>query len=137
MTILGDGPRRKGLEHMVRELKLERRVIFKGWHQDPQEILRYADVCLLTSQREGSPNILVEAMHHGCQIVATNCPNGPSEILKNGKLGKLVGGYEPELISQAMLDIVENPIDIRLLENRSLDYTAVKSAREYLNSLGF
>ena len=137
LTILGDGPRRKGLEHMVRELKLERRVIFKGWHQDPQEILRYADVCLLTSQREGSPNILVEAMHHGCQIVATNCPNGPSEILKNGKLGKLVGGYEPELISQAMLDIVENPIDIRLLENRSLDYTAVKSAREYLNSLGF
>ena len=48
-----------------------------------------------------------------------------------------MGGYEPELISQAMLDIVENPIDIRLLENRSLDYTAVKSAREYLNSLGF
>ena len=137
LTILGDGPRRKSLEHMVRELKLESRVIFKGWHQDPQEILKYADVCLLTSQREGSPNILVEAMHHGCQIVATNCPNGPSEILKNGKLGKLVDSYEPELISQAMLDIVENPIDIRLLEDRSLDYTAVKSAKEYLNSLDF
>lgn len=137
LTILGDGPRRKSLEHMVRELKLESRVIFKGWHQDPQEILRCADVCLLTSQREGSPNILVEAMHHGCQIVATNCPNGPSEILKNGKLGKLVDSYEPELISQAMLDIVENPIDIRLLEDRSLDYTAVKSAKEYLNSLDF
>ena len=137
LTILGDGPRRKSLEHMVLELKLERRVIFEGWHQEPQEILKCADVCLLTSQREGSPNILVEAMHHGCQIVATNCPNGPSEILKNGRLGKLVNSYDPELISQAMVDIVENPIDTRLLENRSLDYTAVKSAREYLNSLGF
>ena len=136
LTILGDGPRRKSLEHMVRELQLERKVIFKGWYQNPQEILEYADVCLLTSQREGSPNILVEAMHHGCQIVSTNCPNGPSEILKNGKLGKLVDGYEPELISKAMVDIVENPIDTRLLENRSLDYTAVKSAREYLKSLG-
>ena len=136
LTILGDGPRRKRLERMVRELKLEQKVIFTGWHHKPLEILKCADVCLLTSQREGSPNILVEAMHYGCQVVATNCPNGPSEILKNGKLGKLVDGYEPELISQAMLDIVNNPIDLRLLEKRSLDYTAVKSTREYLDSLG-
>ena len=136
LTILGDGPRRKSLVRMVQELKLEKKVIFTGWHHDPREILKYADVCLLTSQREGSPNILVEAMHYGCQIVATNCPNGPSEILKNGKLGKLVDGYEPELISKAMLDIVQNPIDRSLLEKRSLDYTAVKSTREYLNSVG-
>ncbi len=136
LTIVGDGPRKKRLARLVRQLKLEHKVIFTGWHHNPLEILKCADICLLTSQREGSPNILVEAMHYGCQIVATNCPNGPSEILKNGKLGKLVNSYEPELISRAMLDIVENPIDLHLLEKRSLDYTAVKSAREYLNSLG-
>ena len=135
LTIVGSGPKRKKLERMVRRLKLQEKIKFIGWVDTSLQILRKADICLLTSAREGSPNILIEAMYCGCQIVATNCPNGPFEILKGGALGKLINEADAELISDAMIDIIKNPIDKDLLLSRSLDYTAFESANQYLDSL--
>ena len=135
LTIVGSGPKRKKLERMVRRLKLQEKISFIGWVDTSLKILKKADVCLLTSAREGSPNVLIEAMYCGCQIVATNCPNGPFEILKGGALGKLIDEADAELISDAMIDIIKNPMDKDLLLSRSLDYTAFESANQYLDSL--
>ena len=69
--------------------------------------LRYvkkADVFVLTSKFEGSPNVLVESQILKKYIISTNCPTGPSEILQNGKLGSLVKIGDYKSISKILIN---------------------------------
>ena len=54
------------------------------------------DLYLLTSDYEGMPNSLMEAMGAGLPCIATDCPTGPSELIEDGKSGFLVpvGDYK-------------------------------------------
>ncbi|MDE7029003.1 MAG: glycosyltransferase, partial [Lachnospiraceae bacterium] len=57
-------------------------VLFTGMQQNPFAFLRRADVYALTSQSEGFPNALIEAMACGLPCISANCKTGPAEILQ-------------------------------------------------------
>ena len=59
-------------------------------YKNPFKYIKQANIFLLTSKFEGSPNVLVEAQYLKKYIISTNCPTGPKEILNNGKYGSLV-----------------------------------------------
>ena len=67
-----------------------------NFKKNPFPIIKEADLFVLTSKYEGLPNVLLEAQTLKKFIISTNCPTGPSEILKNGKCGSLVkvGDYK-------------------------------------------
>lgn len=132
---VGDGPERQRLQAITKELEIEDRVIFAGFHHDPTVFYHTADVFALTSNYEGFGNVLVEAMSCGTSVVATDCPAGPAEILENGKYGRLVPVGDYESFAEALEETLIKPQDPVLLQRRALDFLPEKAADAYLELL--
>lgn len=81
LVIMGEGVRRDFLSKIIAEHGLNGRVLLPGFVANPFAVMRGAALFVLSSNAEGFPNALVEAMALGCPVIATNCPSGPSEIL--------------------------------------------------------
>ena len=81
LYIIGDGELRKNLELKIEHLKLKDKVILLGRQKNPYKYLAQADCFLFTSNYEGFPNVLLEALACGLPIISTDCQSGPREIL--------------------------------------------------------
>lgn len=81
LVIIGEGPERAALEQAAVAAGVADRVVMPGFVDNPYPLMRGAEVFVLSSNAEGFPNGLVEAMAVGAPVIATNCPSGPSEIL--------------------------------------------------------
>lgn len=90
LLILGDGPLREKLERQIVEMGLGDAVVLAGFTTDPWPYFAAADLFVLSSDTEGLPTVLIEALHADLPIVSTDCPNGPREILDHGAYGVLV-----------------------------------------------
>jgi len=110
LMIVGEGPLREELEHLVEELGIRHRVIMPGFFADPWPFYASADLFVLSSDYEGFGNVLVEAMAAGLKIVSTDCPEGPAEILDHGRFGRLVPCGEAEALARAIdKSLAESP----------------------------
>lgn len=73
LTILGEGEERAALSALVTHLGLEHRVSMPGHVGDVASVLRAADLFVLTSDYEGLPAVVLEAMATGCPVLSTDC----------------------------------------------------------------
>lgn len=71
LVIVGDGDERAKLELLCEELGLGEKVLFLGHRQDVGQLLQVADLCVISSHREGFPLVMVEALQSGCLVVST------------------------------------------------------------------
>jgi glycosyltransferase involved in cell wall biosynthesis len=71
VVFVGDGEEREALGAYARELKIDGRVIFAGYRRNAPAIMAAADVLAITSNQEGLPIVILEAMAVGCPIIAT------------------------------------------------------------------
>lgn len=81
LVILGDGPERAMLHACAEALGIAGRVHFLGFVANPYPIVARAEMFLSTSNAEGFPNALAEALALGVSSISTNCRSGPAEIL--------------------------------------------------------
>jgi glycosyltransferase involved in cell wall biosynthesis len=103
LLILGEGENRLGLEALIKQLGLEQDVELMGFVPNPYPYLAKASLFVLPSRWEGLPTVLVEALYLGADIVATDCPGGTREILKDGQLGRLVPVDDPLVLAEAVV----------------------------------
>ena len=89
LLILGEGKERKKLEKLIEENGLQNTISIHGFVSNPFPYIKNAAVFVLSSRTEGLPNSLIQAMALGTTVVATDCRNGPKEILESGKWGNL------------------------------------------------
>lgn len=99
----------KELKMRIRDLGLENRVFLRGWVKDIEKQYEEADVFVLSSDYEGCPNALMEAMAAGLPCISTDCPTGPSMLIESGKNGLLVPVGDVGALSRAMQYLIENP----------------------------
>jgi glycosyltransferase involved in cell wall biosynthesis len=118
--ILGEGPDRKNLEIQARKLGIEKSCHFLGF-QNPYPYLKAADIFAMTSDYEGLPVAVCEAMVLAKPIVST-AVTGPNELLENGKYGLLTRNNE-DAIEDGLQKMLQQPglreaFSKKLIENR-------------------
>jgi glycosyltransferase involved in cell wall biosynthesis len=139
LVVLGEGEERPKLELLARELGVDPDVHIAGHESNPYAYMARADVLALSSRHEGFGNVLVEAMACGCQVVSTDCPHGPGEILEGGRYGRLVPvGNEAAMATAIMetLDEIMPRVDSAQLPQRAAEFSLDRMVNRYLDVLG-
>ena len=106
--LVGDGPRRAGLERLAGEMGLGPNARFLGWRGDLPRVYADLDVVALSSRNEGSPVALIEAMAAGRPVAATRV-GGVPDVVVDGENGRLVPPDEPVALARAVVDLLSAP----------------------------
>ncbi len=101
LAIVGEGPERANLEAEIRKRKIETQVTLTGLQHDVRPYYALADVVVLPSHSEGSPNVLLEGMIHGRPIVATRV-GGVPEIAVHEETALLAPPRDPGALAAAI-----------------------------------
>lgn len=91
LYIWGEGAERKNLEDYIRKIGIEESIFLPGVTENVYEEIYNASIFVLSSDFEGMPNALIEAMALGVPCISTDCPcGGPGELIEDGKNGILI-----------------------------------------------
>ncbi len=112
LLIAGDGPEKEHLQNLARILGIESRVRLLGPvpHNELRQAYSAADVLILASDREGWPNVLLEAMACGTPAAATDAWGIP-EVVAEPAAGRLIPARDPEAIAKTVRDLLADPPD--------------------------
>ena len=108
--IVGDGPLRRVLEKLSRELRLETVVRFLGHRDDVYDLINLMDIFVLPSLHEGLPTALLEALAMGKRVVATRV-GGIPEVITHLGTGVLVNPRDPSHLAEACLTLLSDSVD--------------------------
>jgi glycosyltransferase involved in cell wall biosynthesis len=105
-------PQSRALDALIAEVGMGHSVIVAGFQQNPYPWIRGADALVLCSDREGLPNVLIEALICGTQVVSTDCTSGPREIMAGDLARFLVPVGDAHALAAALREAVANPVSI-------------------------
>lgn len=135
LIIVGDGPERVRLEAATKAHGLKERVIFTGQISDVQPFYAAADVFVLPSHSEGSPNVLLEAMAANLPIVAT-AVGGVPEIVENNESALLVPANDPDVLAAAIARVLtDQSVAERLTNNSAALIASQYTPEKYVRAL--
>lgn len=106
-VIIGDGPLRRDLEARARVLSVADHVSFMGLRSDVAALLRTLDLLAVPSRAEGTPLIIVEAMHAGVPVVATDAGGIPDQVT-DGVTGLLVPTGDADALAAAIVRLLDD-----------------------------
>src|SRR5262249_45156358 len=109
LWLAGEGPRKSALEARAQALGLGDRVRFLGARDDVADLMEAADLFALSSEREGLPMTVIEAMRAGRALVSTRV-GGTPEVSGEGETGTLVPIGGAGALARAMLDLLQDPV---------------------------
>jgi glycosyltransferase involved in cell wall biosynthesis len=136
LLIAGEGELRFKLERIIDEKGLNGRVALLGVRNDVAEILLASDIFVMSSDWEGNPLSVMEALSAGLPAIST-AVGGVPELIVSGKTGLLVPSGDPEALSDAMLMIGSNERLISEMGHAarlaSSTFSVKKMAERYLN----
>lgn len=111
LIIYGEGKLRKKLEDLIEQLQLKDRIYLPGVVDDLKEKIYKCSLFILSSNYEGMPNALMEAMAMGIPVISTDCPcGGPKSLIKNGKNGILIPVNDKEKLKIAILELLNDKV---------------------------
>ncbi|NTQ65431.1 glycosyltransferase family 4 protein [Enterococcus faecium] len=109
LEIYGEGNKRKELEQLVKKCGIEKKVKMPGYVKSLGETIKDASLFVLSSNYEGMPNSLMEAMALGIPCISTDCPvGGPRYLIKDNVNGCLVPVGDKERLANAILSLLSD-----------------------------
>lgn len=109
LIIYGEGPEREADQKLISDLGLNGKVLLPGATNDVPRAIYKAGIYVLSSDFEGMPNALIEAMALGLPCISTDCPcGGPRNLIKNGENGILVPVDDVKSLSNQLLKLIED-----------------------------
>jgi glycosyltransferase involved in cell wall biosynthesis len=135
LYIIGIGKELEALEGLSQKLEVKNQVSFLGFKENPFAYIAKCDLFVLSSKYEGFGNVIVEALATGVNVVSTNCPSGPAEILNDGEFGYLCAVGDPLALCQTMIRALQHKKPAQLLINRAKDFSIERTAKEYMDTV--
>lgn len=132
LIILGEGDLRPDLENLIKDLNISHKVFLPGFVNDPSKWLLSADLFVLSSNWEGLPTVLIEALDCGLPVVSTDTPTGPSEILQGGRWGTLVEPNDAKALTNAIEQNLNKIHDRNALMSRAEEFSVESISTKYL-----
>ena len=135
LHLVGDGLLAEQHKQLVKMMGISDKVIFEGLRKDMENVYANADLVVLSSEYEGMPNCLIEAIACGIPVVSYDCPIGPAEIIAEGENGYLVPFMDKEQLADKILLALENNWDKDTIKHTADKFKASQIAEQYLNVL--
>ena len=136
LVIIGKGKQEAELYALAKSLGVRQDVDLPGFQPNPYDFMAHAALFVHTSLLEGLGFVIIEALATGTPVVATDCPSGPREILRDGKYGFLVPVQDPEKLAEAMLATLESPHPAEFLKEAARHYEIEVSTSAHLAAMG-
>ena len=119
LYIYGEGNLHDRLKECIEKFGLSNNVFLCGRTEDTLNALLKSDLFILSSNYEGLPNSLLEAMAVGLPCISTNCPTGPSSVIKNNFNGWLTPVNDKKEMASSIIKVMnKNELE---LENISVN----------------
>ena len=140
-VVVGDGPLKSEVLQQAISLGIADHVVFEGFQADVRPFLQTADAFILTSEREGMPLSILEAMACGLPCIVTDV-GGNSEVVVDGSSGLVVPSESPEKAADAIVFLAKHPEErlrmgknarTRVCEEFDLDKSMARIERIILN----
>lgn len=106
--LVGEGPEKPALERLAADLGLTEVVHFVGWRRRMERVYPDLDVFVLTSENEGMPVVLIEAMACGVPVVATRV-GGVPDLVTDGLHGFVTPPGDAHAVAVAIVELLSNP----------------------------
>jgi glycosyltransferase involved in cell wall biosynthesis len=134
--VFGEGPLRAELEGHARRLKLDESVHFMGFVSEPAAWLATMNALLITSDHEGLPMIVLEAMGLGVPVIS-HAVGAIPEVLGGGTLGTLIPNQDPTRYADAAIALRASPELARAQASRASQhvvslYSAEQTVQQYI-----
>lgn len=135
LRLVGDGGLRPVVEKSVAEMGLEEKVLFLGMRDDVPGLLAGSDLFVLSSDYEGVPLAVLEAMATGKPVVST-AVGGIPELVEEGITGCLVPPRDPQALAQRILHLAGDPLLRQCMGKAAREralrrFDIARTAREY------
>jgi glycosyltransferase involved in cell wall biosynthesis len=142
VLLVGEGKLQDALEREVKQRGLQNMVLFTGHRTDVPQILSLSDLSVLTSDKEGFSNAIIESLAAGVPVVATDV-GGNREAIVDGECGFIVAPDDLEGLAQSIKRLlVDDPLRKRMSESArrrahffSLEHMIEETRRLYLDLL--
>ena len=108
LLLIGYGTKKFEILDFIKKNNLQKNVKLIDFTFNPYKYIAKSDLFVLTSLYEGLPNVLLESIVLKKFVISSNCPTGPSEILKNGKYGELFPVKNYKKLSKQILMYAKN-----------------------------
>ena len=132
LVILGEGPGRSRLEALARRLGVDQRISLPGHRRDIAAWLAQADAFVLSSDYEGVPAVIIEAMAAGVPVVATNSSAAMEDLLDRGRLGRLVACGDTAALAQALAEAGAAHPNVEAARAQAARFRVERAAPAYL-----
>ena len=136
LKIYGDGPLKEELMNYCSKLGMSKYVEFMGKDLDWMSKEYDDSMFVLSSDYEGSPNALAEAMAIGIPSISTDCPTGgPRKLIQDGVNGYLIPTNNPSIMAQKMILLSKQDQNIFFDATRKMidEYSIEKISKEWID----
>ncbi|MBX9860229.1 MAG: glycosyltransferase [Sphingomonas sp.] len=132
LTILGEGPERPILEALASTLGVADRIAMPGHVSDLTAWLADADVFVMSSDYEGVPAVLIEAIAANLAVVATDCSVSMRDLVGGGAFGQLVPVGDEAALAATMAQAPRSQPDHEAALDHARHFTLEQGAADYL-----
>ena len=121
LSIYGEGSLRDRIQEIINKKGLEQVICLEGNSKNLLEDIKDASVFVLSSDYEGVPNVLIEAMASGIPVVSTDCkPGGAASLIDNYDNGIIVPTNQVHELANAMTYMIEHPNEAAQMSKKAM-----------------